>query len=348
MCRTAGETYPGFRANDPTGPTHTGYRQYSLKAILLWSLLGYFAGLFASLGFGVASRNMALDNVTLGVWERVDPEEGFACKFSEKATLDYDFTLGMPDFAKKYTYGLVCDTVLATEENGYESCRIERAQDYGCPQSATTWYSYFVNASLRGALNEEVDLAAQPVVCCVDRCPEWTEHWYCAPEHYNDGGICDCECGYPDPDCGPDVEPTGWRGCCHEDYVVFGTDHLVGCLNGSSPGAELQAECFENLRCNALYVIPDVRSFPCGFESVRNDRTMPLEVYGLKDAMLWMYFSPLFGLGVYVLCLLSYPLYALCCGLKFKPKRGKVAHEPPPRALNLKAYTGDDEAEVDG
>jgi hypothetical protein len=344
MCRTAGETHAGFRPDDPTGPVHTGYRQYSIAKILTLSIIGFFVGTLAAIAYGIFTREQALNNVTQGIWERVDSEQGYACKFSEKSQQIDDYILGISAFATKYTYMLVCDTEFATQENGYSDCLIDNNANYGCPESQVQWYSYFINATLTGALNQFVDLSSNPVICCIDRCPDWTQEWYCAPEHYNDGGICDCECGYPDPDCAPEVTITGFRGCCHEDYEGFGVAHLIGCLNGSSPGEFYQQKCYTDLRCDDnVYNPPNADPFPCGFEQVHNPVTMPLEVYGLRSAEMWIYTSPLSGLFVYILCILCFPCYALACGLNCRPKRILAAGEPPPRELNLKPYTGGDD-----
>jgi len=334
----------GARPDDPTGPTHSGYRQYSIAAVLSWSVLGFVVGVALNLGMGYYEYEKAYEDVVLGVWEVLDPDSA-VCKFSESVQRTSDFTLGMPESANKYTYGIVCDTDFATPENGYVACRIDNLYDYGCPASHVQWYSYFVNETLSGALNQEINLNRKPIICCVDKCPEWTQHWYCAPEHYNDSKICDCECGYPDPDCAPDVEIAGFRGCCHEDYVAFGTDHLVGCLNGSSPGDEYQQRCYEEMRCNEIYTAPsDILPFPCTFQSVRNEYTMPLEIAGREEAMTWLYMSPLTGLGLYILCVASYPLYALLCGLCWRPNRRKVMNEasdPPPKRLSMKRNLDD-------
>ena len=345
MCRTAGETHMGARKDDPTGPTHAGYRQYSLRAVLCWSLIGAAVGTLFSIGLGFALYEAAIQGATDGIWERVDPDQ-YSCKITERVSSTADFTLGMPEHATKYTYKVACETEFATPDNGYPACRINNVDNYGCPESPVSWYSYFVNETLRGTVNQFLDLNLKPIICCVDQCPEWTEHWYCAPEHYNDGSICDCECGYPDPDCAPDKVPEGWRGCCHEDYVTFGTSHLIGCLNGTSPGVQYQELCYTELRCSAIYAIPNVNPFPCGFEATRNVDTMPIVVDGLRRAELMMYCSPLMGLAFYLLCVASYPVYALLCGLQCRPDKIKVMNdplEPPPTALNLRHDYEDDE-----
>jgi hypothetical protein len=338
MCRTAGETHPGVRPDDPTGPTHSGYRQYGLRAVLIWSILGFVLGTAFNLGIGFALYEKAYDDAATGVWERLDPATD-KCKFSEGTQVSAEFTKGMPAQATKITYGLVCDTEFATKENGYVACQIDTLKDYGCPGSAVQRYSYFVNSSISGILNQQISLVDNPIICCTDRCPNWTQLWYCAPEHYDDGAICDCECGYPDPDCAPEMVVSGFRGCCHEDYVAFGTDHLIGCLNGTSPGYEYQLKCFDDLRCDIIYTPPaDLLPFPCTFDATRNPATMPLEVAGLSVAVMWLASSPLMGLFWYLLCLAAYPAFALCCGLNWRPKR-KVTNEPtdpPPRILNLK------------
>ena len=344
MCRTAGETHMGARPDDPTGPTHSGYRQYSLGKVLSWSLLGLFAGVGFNLAIGYYLYAKSYDDAVLGIWERLDPATA-TCKYAQRVQAVDEYTLGMPDDATKFIYRLVCDTDAATADNSYPNCQIGNVKDYGCPESAVEWYSYFVGDTIAGVLNAEVNLNRDPIVCCVEQCPEWTQFWYCAPEHYNDSKICDCECGYPDPDCAPEVTIAGFRGCCHEDYVAFGTDHLIGCLNGSSPGAIYQQACYEDLRCNVIYSPPqNVLPFPCGFEATRNTYTMPTEISGLQQALMWLYTAPVTGILLYLMCLAAYPAFALCCGLRWKPDKRKVMNDPidpPPRILNLKRQIDD-------
>ena len=328
----------GSAENGGLGPIHTGYVQFRISAVFAYPLIGFFVGTLVCIGFGYASIEAAYNNVTQGVWEELDSDSE-VCKWSQPPAQTSDFTLGMPEFATKYTYKMVCGTDFATEENGYDDCRIDNIGEYGCPESPVQWYSYFVNTTVRGRLNEQIDLDARPVICCVDRCPEWTEQWYCAPEHYDDGSICDCECGYPDPDCGPDVTPVGWRGCCHDDYVVFGIDHLIGCLNGTSPGELYQDLCYTDLRCNDIYTIPTVQVMACGFKETRNPKTMPIEVYGLATAEWWMYTSPLMGLGCYIALVVCYFVVVGCCGNHIRSNKTMDEHahfSRPPRALNLK------------
>ncbi|HEX3906034.1 MAG TPA: serine protease [Polyangia bacterium] len=42
-----------------------------------------------------------------------------------------------------------------------------------------------------------------PADCGDGRAATLPDGWYCQPEWYADGNTCDCDCGAPDPDCGP-------------------------------------------------------------------------------------------------------------------------------------------------
>lgn len=108
----------GARPDDPTGPTHSGYRQYSLRAVLCWSLLAFFVGAGLNVVIGYTQYESAYANADRGVWERLDPDDS-TCKFSEPTQISTEYTLGMPEGATKYTYRVVCDTPWATPENGF-------------------------------------------------------------------------------------------------------------------------------------------------------------------------------------------------------------------------------------
>ena len=74
-----------------------------------------------------------------------------------------------------------------------------------------------------GMWDPDCDTATNPMTGCakgqtcekteagLSYCAGIPTAWTCAPDRYADGSVCDCDCGYPDPDCANDLLPQ--TGC---------------------------------------------------------------------------------------------------------------------------------------
>jgi hypothetical protein len=69
-----------------------------------------------------------------------------------------------------------------------------------CPADCTV-------ASCGDGLCEMSEWTSCPADCGDGRPASLPDGWTCQPEWYADGNTCDCDCGAPDPDCGPTNAP---------------------------------------------------------------------------------------------------------------------------------------------
>jgi hypothetical protein len=88
-------------------------------------------------------------------------------------------------------------------------------------------------------LCEAAEWASCPADCGDGRSASLPDGWTCQPAWYADGNTCDCDCGAPDPDCGPSNPPSA--------CASFGpggrqpTASGGGCAIASPAGSEARA-----------------------------------------------------------------------------------------------------------